>query len=780
MLKYEDIIDAPLGKLKEAADDWSEMVTKLQRLAEVANDGMKVKADKAEWDGVNAGVTRGFIGKTAKEFKDAVAEAKGVKLVLEDAHTAFKKAKDDLVNIRDVEGRAAGIHVDAKGKVTPRRPLEEDVTARHDPDYPEALRKQKEAVESWQKKIGLIVDNCNDADVAFKNALEANVTEGRDFSSPKYKNLDQEEAARAADLARKGRDLTHAQLQALNELLRDNASSTEFATSFYEKLGPEKSLAFFGQLSTDTNEYGKVDKERLADIQALQRNLGLNLATASNDKAFLAEWGPELRKLGTDRIPLARNDYGGVYGYQLLGGIMRYGNYDAKFLNPIAEHVAQLHQKNPNFFSSANQSNAYAGNPFNPSGKSGSGFDPVTSMLEALGNSPDAAKKFFTDSPTAYKDDGTVDKNGMEARKGKAIDSYLDFFGDEKWKSFPDAGIDSPGATDATRQYMPDALGRALEAATLGYPAGEPDASVKRDDVNAAIMQNVMGKYGADAALLKHQEGLADSLGIMGAGYVDDLNWALEKGNRGSSFAPPLDEDGEAESGHIPFNETREKGRIAARQFLSVLGQHPDAYATVATAEQAYIRSVLETHVGADGVVSDDARATVRTGASVQGILDQSRADQAQADQMKTHEDYEKAVAKRSGWVEFGATAGIAAGVAFLPAAAVVGTAAVLIPLATDTASGAAEQAIGQVVGDFSDSSVEKSKEKAEENTREEWNSIYSYGEVMAEAPMEDFISLHTTEDDSGLREDLRQAMIVGYGAGNDRENQQGADPETG
>ncbi|MEU6043704.1 hypothetical protein [Streptomyces griseus] len=40
MLKYEDIIDAPLGKLKEAVDDWSEMVTKLQCLTEVANSGI--------------------------------------------------------------------------------------------------------------------------------------------------------------------------------------------------------------------------------------------------------------------------------------------------------------------------------------------------------------------------------------------------------------------------------------------------------------------------------------------------------------------------------------------------------------------------------------------------------------------------------------------------------------------------------------------------------------------------------------------------------------------
>ncbi|MFD4028336.1 hypothetical protein ACFWRV_33225 [Streptomyces sp. NPDC058576] len=780
MLKYEDIIDAPLGKLKEAVDDWSEMVTKLQRLAEVANDGMKVKADKAEWEGVNAGITKGFIGKTAKEFKDAVAEAKGVKLVLEDAHTAFKKAKDDLVNIRDVDGREAGIHVDSKGKVTPRKPLEEQgAGVRNDPDYPEALRKQKEAVEGWQKKIDLIVDNCNDTDVAFKNALEANVTEGKDFSSPKYKNLDQEEAARAVALAAKGRDLTDAQLQELNELLRDNGRSAEFAKNFYEKLGPEKALAFFGQLSTDTNDYAKVDKERLAEVQALQRNLGLNLATASHDKAFTAEWGPELRKMGTQQIPLSKYDTGSApYGYQLLGGIMRYGNYDAKFLNPIAEHVAQLHQQDPYRFAGNKQVNGFLENPFNPSGKNGSGYDPTTAMLEALGNSPDAAKKFFTDDPTAYNEDGTVNR-GATADLGKkddeAIDNYLDFFGNEKWESFPDANSTDPDKLAPTLQYMPDALGHALEAATLGYPAGEPDARVQRDADNAAVMQKVMEKYGADAGLLKHQEGLADSMGVMGAGYIDDINWALDKGDAESIFAPTTNTEG-----HIPFGVDGEQGRADARQFLSALGQHPDAYATLSTAEQAYTRSVLETHVGPDGIDSDAARTTVRVGAEMQGMLDQSRADQVQADHMKTHEDYEKAVAKRAGWVEFGAGVGIAAGVAFLPATAAVGAAAVLIPLATDTAGGAAEQLIGQVVGDVSDNSVDKSKEKAEQLTDEEWDRIYRSGESMAEAPMEGFLALHATEEDTKLREDLKQAMLLGYGVGNARENQQGVNPETG
>lgn len=783
MLKYEDIIDAPVAKLKAAADDWTEMAGKLDKLAADAAHGMKTKADKADWEGVNAGVTRAFIGKTVKEFEDAAAEAKGVQLVLEDGYTAIKRAHDDLVGIRDHDGPAAGIRVDSKGKVTARKPLSEMHMARHDPDYIDLIAQERKNIESWQKKIDLIVDNCNDTDLALKNALDANVTGRKDFSTPTYTKLDQEEAARAAALAAKGRDLTHAELQQLNELLKDNSSSVEFAKDFYGKLGPEKSLAFFGQLSTDTYDYGKVDPERLKDVQELQKNLGLNLATASHDKEFTDKWGPELRKLGTERIPLAKNDYGGPFGYQLLGGIMRNGDYDAKFLNPIAEHVAQLHAKDPYMFAENKMVNSPFKNPFNPSGVNGAGYDPATAMLEALSNSPDAAKHFFADPPTAYNQDGTVDHDATAAlgkdKDGRAIDNYLDFFSNEKWESFPDVNSLDPQEHKASLDQMPDALGHALEAATLGYPAGHPDGHVVRDADNAAIMQKVMEKYGSDPELLKkHHEAMADSLGTMGAGYIDDINWALDKNDPDSVFAPGRNPDG-----HIDFRDTVDgNGRSTVRGFLSTLGQHPDAYATVSAAEQVYTRSALEETVGPDGKISEGAaRATVRTGAEVQGMLDQSRADQVEATNLKTHEDYEKAVASRAGWVEFGATAGLAAGVAFLPATAAVGAAAVLIPLATDTASGAAEQVIGQMVGDAADNSVDEHKEKFEDLTDDEKDKIYSAGETMAEAPMEDFLDRYvSTPEKNPFAQDLRESMLIGYGVGNDRENQQGNDPETG
>ncbi|MGW5331219.1 hypothetical protein [Streptomyces bauhiniae] len=782
MLKYEDIIDAPLGKLKAAADDWSEMAGKLDKLATDAADGMKAKADKADWEGVNAGVTKAFIGKTVKEFADAAAEAKGVKLILEDGYTAIKQAHDDLVSIRDHEGPAAGVRVDGTGKAAARNPISEIPAARHDPDYSELLQKERQSIESWQKRIDLIVDNCNDTDLALKNALQANVTDRKDFSAPTYTKLDQEEAARAAALAAKGRDLTHAELQQLNELLQDNSSSVEFAKDFYGKLGPEKSLAFFGQLSTDTYDYSKVDPERLKDVQELQKNLGLNLATASHDKEFTDKWGPELRKLGTERIPLAKHDYAGPFGYQLLGGIMRNGNYDARFLNPIAEHVAQLHAKDPFMFAENKVVNGWLKNPFNPSGVDGAGYDPATAMLQALGNSPEAAKKFFTDAPTAYNEDGTVN-HGATADLGKdkdggKIDNYLDFFTNEKWESFPDVNSLDDKELKASLDQMPDALGHALEAATLGYPAGHPDSHVVRDADNAAIMQKVMETYSSDPGLLKeHHEAMADSLGVMGAGYIDDINWALDKNDPDSVFAPGRNPDG-----HVDFADTVDgNGRSVVRGFLSTLGQHPDAYATVSAAEQVYTRSALEETVGADGKISEGAaRATVRTGAEVQGMLDQSRADQVEATNLKTHEDYEKAVAKRAGWVEFGATAGIAAGVAFLPATAAVGAAAVLIPLATDTASGAAEQVIGQVVGDVADNSVDDHKEKLEDLTDEDQGKIYSAGESMAEAPMEDYLRNNAVDSNGEFAQDLRESMLIGYGVGNDRAKQQGNAPETG
>ncbi|MFH9609324.1 hypothetical protein [Streptomyces sp. NPDC017448] len=684
MLSYEDIVEAPLGKLKAVADDWSEMAAKLDKLAGEASDGMKAKAYKASWEGINAGVTKAFVGKTAKEFADAAAEAKGVKALLEEGYAAFKKAKDDLVAIRDHEGPAAGIRVDGRGKVTARSPISENSAARHDPDFTTHLQQETENIRLWQKRIDLIVDTCNDTDAAFKNSLEANVTDRRDFSAPKYTAFDQEEAARAVALAVKGRDLTHAELQALNELLRDNGRSREFAKIFYEKLGPEKALAFFGQLATDTHEGMRVDKERLRDVQELQENLGLNLATASRDKAFSAEWGPELRKMGTERILLSKHDSSGPFGYQLLGGIMRYGRYAPSFLHPIAEHVVQLRQKDHGFFYGSKGSPSGSENPLNPSGVNGSGYDPVNSMMEALGHSPEAAKQFFSAEPTAYNEDGTPKKGDADLGKdkeGQEITSYLDFFQNEDYEPFYD--ITGHGRDDMKKsmEYMPDALGKALEAAVTGHAWDDPSPTLKRDEVTAGIMKNVIDTYGGDSGLRDRHEPMKDSLARMGAAYIDDLNYSTY------NFGGYGDEAGREELFKKSGDGTKRTdfGVEPTLRFLSGVAAGDEGYRTLSGAQQVYEASGLRSY----GDNKGDAVAFGGNATKVHGILDESRSIGI-GDEFAEDEDAKNlALEKSAEWRKAGVSGavtivvGVGSAVVLGPAAGVVST--VAVPLVMET-----------------------------------------------------------------------------------------------
>ncbi|MFF4008409.1 hypothetical protein [Streptomyces sp. NPDC001717] len=775
MLTYENVMNAPVEKLQTAVTDWKAMVGKLDEMAEAARNGMKAKSDKAEWSGVTAGVGRAFVDKTAKELEDAAKEAKGIHTALTEGLAVFKQSREQLKKIATEDAPAAGFQVDATGRVTAILPATEGErnAARHDPDYQRSLSENRGL---WQQKIDAIIDNCDDVDQSLARMLGANVTDGHDFSGPKYATLDAEQAGRAADLAKKGREISHDELVELNELLADNAKVPEFSKNFYETLGPKGALEFFGYLSTDTYDYSKLDEQRLKDVQELQKNLGLNLATATNSKNdphLPDSYAQELRKLGTQHIPLGKYDQNPPYGYQLLGGIMRYGNYDPKFLVPIAEHATQIHAKDPDFFNSTRHINGYGKNLFNPSGVNGAGYDPVVSFLEAMGHSPDAAKEFFDPdrTPHAYNQDGTDKSGAADLGKGadkKPVTSYLDFFGNEKY----DYTIDMEGTNfddlKKVQQYMPDALGHALEAATLGHAWDDPSPQLVRDDTSASIMKEVVTKYGGDAGLLKAHESLADSVGNMTAGYIDDVNRALTENDPHTPF------EAKNSTGHMTLE------RDEARKLLSALGQHPDAYATVSTAERVYSTSVLESQVGPDGHIDKGAaRETVRVGAEVQGMLDKSRADQVQENHVAKDEEYNKALEKRSAWIEFGTGAAIAAGVAFLPATAAVGAAAILVPLAVDTGSGALEQMAGQVVGDWSEAEQKRHEDDSKKELREQKNEIYRAGEETMQAPSRRFINQHDLRvTDSGFAEDLRQAALIGYGTGADREDQQGHDPE--
>lgn len=774
MLSYENVINAPVDKLQTAATDWQAMVGKLDELTEAARNGMKAKSDKAQWSGVTAGVGRAFVDKTAKEFEDAAKEAKGIHKALTEGLAVFKSSKEQLKKIATEEAPAAGFQVDAAGRVTalPLKTEADRNAARHDPDYQQSLRENRGL---WQQKIDAIIDNCDDVDQSLARMLGANVTDAHDFSGPKYASLDAEQAGRAADLAKKGRELSHNELVELNELLADNAKVPEFSKNFYERLGPKGALEFFGYMSTDTYDYSKLDEQRLKDVQELQKNLGLNLATATNSKNephLPDSYAQELRKLGTQHIPLARYDQNPPYGYQLLGGIMRYGNYDPKFLVPIAEHATQIHAKDPDFFNSTRHLSGYGKNMLNPSGLNGAGYDPVVSFLEAMGHSPDAAKEFFDPerTPQTYNPDGTDKSGTADLGKGadkKPVTSYLDFFGNQKYDFTIDMEGTNPDDLAKVQKYMPDALGHALEAATLGHAWDDLSPKLERDEASSRIMEEVVSKYGGDAALLRNQDSMADSLGRMGAGYIDDLNHGLNNNRPDSEFAKVAE-------GHAEFDQE------ASRKFLSSLGQHPDSYLTMSQAESIFQGSMLETQVGPGGKLNQSGlMESARTGGEFQGILDESRGKQIDADAGKWLKDYEKALEERSGWVEFGTTAAIAAGVAFLPATvAAAGAAAVLVPLAVDTGSGMLEQVAGGLIKDWSEGEAERKKDLVEGKAHEDKASVYRQGELNSSSPVDRFLRRHPVGPEDPFDELLRQSSTNGYNNGWGLERHTGNEPQ--
>ncbi|MFH8368457.1 hypothetical protein [Streptomyces sp. NPDC018031] len=772
-MKYEDVIHAPLGQLKNSVDAWGKLATKLETLATEARDGMQTKADRADWKGLNSTVTRDFIRQTVKEFADAAKAAKGMHALLSDAHTAFKQAKDELVRIRDTDGPEAGIRVDGHGKVSRVDPLENDEGAKHDPDFNAAVKKEKDAADAWQRRIDRIVDNCGDADESFKLALEANTKDAHDFTAPTYSSLDQEEAHRASELLAKGAAISNTQLAQLDELLLDNNHRPTFAKAFYGNLDPEKVLTLYGQLATESSQYGHYDEKKkfLKGVQDLQRGLGLNLATASQDAKFAAEWGPALRKIGSERIALASDGTNSPYGYQVFGGILRHGNYSAQFLTPIAEHVTQLGADDPSMFDPGDQGATYK-DAFNPGGKNGAGYDPMISVLEALGNSPAAAKDYFYGDPVLYNRDGSgVERGGtsdLENEFGEGV-SYLKYLASEGYESFPDTDRSDPGRVEKSDTYMPEALGHALESATLGRPwdSSEP---VVRDEKTAVIAEQVIDVY-SDAETLKRHEALSDSLGRMSSAYIDDINWAIDHHGERSVHAPnPTD-----------VHKHLRADTDVVRDFLSALGQHPNAYAAVSSAEQLHTMSHLD---NAFDVSSDqdksDVRNAVRVGAEVQGILDASRAEQIKAEGAKELEEYTKSEGDEAAWDEFRVSAGItaAAGGLIMTGNPVASGAALMVPIAGEFGQDLVSQYLGMSIGEASENDIKEKGEEIDEMISRESERVYRGGERRTVLPVEEFIARH--DIDGTFKEDLVQARVVGYGKGNDVAEQHGNQPQTG
>ncbi|WP_097867960.1 hypothetical protein [Streptomyces sp. rh34] len=649
MLTFDDVVNAPVGKLKTAADDWAAMVTRLERLADDARTGMKAKAGKARWEGVNAGVTKEFIGKTAAEFDDAVSQARGIKSLLTDAHTSFAYAKKTLISMRDEEAPAAGVVISARGKASARHDLEDDHAARRDPDYPEALRKQQAAVTSWQRKIDRIVEDCSDADDSLKRALEANMKSKHDFSKPVYKTLDAEQAGRAAELLKTvigegGTARNAGALRKLEEIIDDNRGDPEFATAFYRGLGAEGTLEAYTRMSLDSTSLGPAGADRVGMVRNIQSDMGamLGLATAPSVPNHLdAAWTNQLLTAGRQEIDVS--GFAGVgtkvYGYQALGSLLREGTYDQQFLTSVGRDMIAMDKKDPEIWSRNLPYNQ--GMAINLDADGGKGFNPVTGLMEAMSRHPAAAAEFFNENLRSdTNNDGIVTLLDAET-SSKDAQSVVDYMLDKKPA---DDWYDTTAESGSTLGQT--AMGNALEAAVTGRVPGDDDAPpVRHTEDMSGVMEKVVEKIGTNPELVSAKAG--DPPGPLSA-------LAPQFGDMAAEYMPDLQATAENAAGQIkPFGDPAEFEKHLMTRFLGSVGQDPDAYGAITHAQQAYTTALVGDafrHPERHADMGEAIRNAVHPGGEIAGMMAEARAHAVV--ELKTHEngEYNESVENNAKW----------------------------------------------------------------------------------------------------------------------------------
>ncbi|KOU62529.1 hypothetical protein [Streptomyces sp. IGB124] len=729
MLTYENVMNAPLDTLQTAITDWTATAGKLDEMAEAARNGMKAKSDKADWNGVTAAVARGFVDKTAKEFEDAAKAAKGMHQVLADAHAAFKAARDELKRLA-AEAPAAGFRIDATGRVSaiPLPTEAERNAARHDPDHQQTLNANRNA---WQSRVNRAVENAQDADDSLVRVLQANAADEHDFSGPKFTTLDAEQAARAADLMKKvtgpgGTARNVEALRELEELLDDNREDPEFSTGLFRTIGAEGTLQLYSAMSLDATSLGAAGKDRALMVANIQSDMGamLGLATHKDVPGHLdAAWTAQLMKAGHKEMAV----FGGVrqiYGYQALGALLREGKYDTEFLTSVGRDMIAMDRKDPGAWEFHTPIGLET--VLNQGPEGGRGFYPLTGLMEALGNNPDAATAFFNEPVREdSNEDGIVTKDdkpvgGRHGNDRGMVDYMLDK------KPYMD-GFDITPTGDLRPAQQ--ALGDALVAAVSHRSPGDEDAPpVAHTREMAAVMERIVEKIGDKPELVDAKpgdpegplNGLSGHFGQMAAEYMPDIQAAAD--NTGRMI--------KANGVMAEFN----KADMAA--FIGAVGQDPDAYGAVTNAQRAFTTTLVNDVIAHRTEYEEiDAAITVAVhpGGQIAGILSEARAEGTFAENGHKAEEYVKGVEDNAKWVNRVISA---AGGKYLE----------MVPLAGDVVEWLQE--------DIAESVVERAKKDQADKTGEaDHKAVLDYTQAQVEAGESAAQSVRKAAEGTGMNQ---------------------------
>ncbi|MGW2745701.1 hypothetical protein [Streptomyces sp. NPDC001450] len=667
-MDFNALFHANFKLLDDAVTDWSTLVKHLEELKKDAEDGLHKAANKADWVGVNAQVSKEFIGKTAGEFTDAHTQATTIHNILSDTRDELKNYHRQLTEAVS-RGEAKNLTVidTGHGGFTVTGNTRPDWSS--DPSGNTSTTNQKD-VDALRDEIQGILSKATESDNSAKTVLTALVDQSAmGFSDASYKNRDEaakavKEADELAKLAKKDPDdLSVADFDRLNAGLKKYHDDPLFSERFAKDLGPEKTLSFWANVA-DPAVSPDITRERREQLGELQKNLSLTLATASqSDTADMTEWKRQMIDLGDQPVNGKR---GNILGFQVMSNLMRAGDYDDDFMTQYGKSLMETERK----FTDDGKHTAWQRLGFDPylNHMSGdSGWDPMSGYLKGLSNSPDAATEFFNDD--------FIPKDGDHK---SAVSNFKYLFEDRHWPHESNSDLSQGESIDGRNN-----LAAALEAATTGHPAGElPTVDTPAHNPGQTkLFESIVSSISDDNERLTNHSFMSDSMGQIASEYLPDIDRATTDVDQHPDKG---DEDGQAAwdrarklypvDGSAADLDHREVSR-----FLFAVGQDPDGYAAVEVGQKRYMGKLMEYHLNPDLPASerpnDDMELTIRDIArhsgQVSGTLAMGRNEAVAGPADLKDKEFDHSVSQWKNVLSGGIGTGVGVGTSFIASPAV-------------------------------------------------------------------------------------------------------------
>ncbi|MFE4494743.1 hypothetical protein ACFRKD_20070 [Streptomyces niveus] len=627
-MDFESLRQGNFSALGTAINDWSSVVKSLTTMEKNARDDFKAKADKADWSGANATVTREFVTKTAGEFTDALTQATTIRDILRDT-------KDELVTYRDELNRAIEDGWAKKLSVvgTADNGFKVYVNVHPEPANSTQL------VETLRDTLQGILNKATTTDSTAARVLRA-IAEQADYGFSGIKHKDRDSAAEAlqkadamAKLAKKTKDMSAAELTEFIRTVGKYKNDELFAAQFATELGSRETLQFWADMA-DTHAGAKGPE--LKQMQELQKNLSMTLATATlSDADSMQEWKKNIIQESNTAFRTHPSDpfkNSGALGYQVMSSLMGQGKYDAEFLNAYGKKLLKVDM-------------APAGSPgmgtnevWKGSGQTidlvfgkDDGRDPMTGFMKGLSHNPEAAINTFND------------------------------------KSVLDHVLESSKYTDRG-----SAVGVALEAAVTGVGNGELPTDPRPHTVEQVeIMRNVMHAVAQPDEQGERlvESGLGKSFGNMASAYMSEISRVMAGDGADSIFLSDSDNPNELD-------------KTDATRFLYEVSQDKDGRAGIILGQTIYTSSLIEAHIADpslyDGSQAEAIRTISESAGLIQGVVGHANADGVIKGEISSEKEQNEAVKQRGDFLKAIVGAGIGAGAVTLApggAAAIAGAA---------------------------------------------------------------------------------------------------------